>query len=300
MTPDAQPGLLDLSHREILRVTGPDRRTWLQGVLSNEVEKLAAGAGDYQAVLTAKGRMVSDAWLLCRENELLLDVPRGRGAAVKEHLQRYLISEDAAVEDASAAWKHFALVGEVGDALGIGVPAAEGAFVDAGDLIAQRRWLGLHVFVAPQREADVRARLAGVRALTLDDTEPLRIEAGIARWGMELDEDTIPLEAQLGAALSFLKGCYVGQEVVARGHFQGHMNRLLVRLRVEGPAAAPGAQLLWRGKPPGRVTSVAKGSALGYVWHEAARAGARLDVQGGGAAEVLGPPFGAERLPPPT
>ncbi|QRN99049.1 aminomethyl transferase family protein [Archangium violaceum] len=296
--------LHDATYREALRITGEDRASFLHGMVTQEVKGLASGAATYAAMITVKGSMVADARVVRREADLLLDMEPGMGAKVREFLEKYLISEDAELHDATDELGVLRLLGpRTADLLGAvqGSPFeplpqdATRAITLAGqevlgvgstrvephgvDLLVPRSGL----------EAVWKALVAaggalGLKPLGWRALEVLRVEAGVPRFGQDMGETTIPLEANLTHAISYNKGCYIGQEVIARATFRGHMNRKLTGLLLGTTEAAPGTELKKNGKKVGWVTTVVhspgKGQtvALGYVHRDHLEPGTVLTV----------------------
>jgi folate-binding protein YgfZ len=301
--------LHDATYREALRITGEDRISFLHGMVTQDVKGLAAGAATYAAMITVKGAMVADARLLRREADLLLDLEPGMGAKVLEFLGKFLISEDAELHEATGelgvlrllgprtaellgavaggpfaplppdATRTFTLAGQ--EVLAVGRPGQEGV-----DLLVPRGGL----------EAVWKALVAaggafGLKPLGWRAHEMLRVEAGVPRYGQDMVDTTIPLEANLTSAISYNKGCYIGQEVIARATFRGHMNRKLAGLLLGSTEPAPGTELKKDGKKVGWVTSVVRSPlkgqtvALGYVHRDHLEPGTVLAV-GDGPAEA--------------
>jgi folate-binding protein YgfZ len=314
-------GLHDASYREILRITGEDRASFLHGMVTQEVKNLPVGSAAYAAFITVKGAMVGDARILKREADLLLDLEPGLGAKVREFLDKYLISEDAELHDGTPEFAWLKLLGPRTDGV---LGAALGAPFEPLPALASRRvtlagqeaWLlgtalpggrgGVDVLVArsglePVWEALVAAGAAhGLKPLGFDALELVRVEAGVPRYGQDMVDTTIPLEANLTNAISYNKGCYIGQEVIARATFRGHMNRKLAGLLLGDAEAAPGTELRKGEKKVGWVTSVVespvKGQrvALGYVHKDSLEPGTQLTLAGGPAtATVAALPFTA-------
>lgn len=251
--------VFDWSARGALRVTGPDRLEFLQGMCTADVKKLAPGATAYAAFLTNKGAMVADGRIWNRAEDVVIDAEPGFIGAVRDYLQKHLVSEDA----------------EVSDAADLAVVTARGT-----DLLVPR--------------AELQATLekltaSGAVPAGFDAWERARVEQGVPRYGQDMDDKTIPLEAGLKRFISYDKGCYVGQEVVARATFRGHVNRELQRLAFETNPPV-GAVLRAGDKEVGRVTSVAKAPdgqgwiGLGYVHRDAV--GSPLSLDGGGAVRI--------------
>lgn len=313
--------IFPLADRALLEVRGGDRIRFLQGQLTHDVAGLdPAGprSGCQALLLTAQGRIVADLHVLARPDELWLETEAGRAAAARARLEKYVIADDVRIAERSADWARFAIEGPRARALL--AAAAPGAALDllpdagaplalagAEGWVAAFGWSGetaLQLFV-PAAAAGAAAealRAAGgpleaawgdARAL-----EVLRIEAGIPRGGAELGEDVLPAEARLvERAVSFTKGCYTGQEVVARMHSRGRVGHLLVGLALpaDGALPAPGAPLLHDGAKVGALTSVARSPAagaigLGFVRSAHAEPGTELGCPGG-IARVVALPF---------
>jgi tRNA-modifying protein YgfZ len=224
--------------RAFLRVAGPDAADYLERMLSNDVEALGAGESCEALLLTAKGRVIAPMRVLRRTDAdfLLLTEPEA-AEELSAELQRMRFA--AKVEIEPEEHRSYLLVGDVNG----GVPNADYG-VPTGEIL----------------DADP----PDLPALGEDELEALRIEAGKPRFGREIDDSILPAEAGLDEThISFTKGCFPGQEPVARLHYRGHPNRRLRVLDVD--EAEPGAELVWKGKVVGRVTSAVSGLALGYV-----------------------------------
>ncbi len=272
--------VFDDSAREQLRVTGPDAVSFIQGMVTNDVAGLAVGESCYAALLTPKGAMVGDVRVLRREDDVVLDTGAGRAGAVKDFLNRYLISEEAEVLDAPEL-AVLAFVGPQAAEAAARVTPREGAlrsFFGGADVLLQRAAV-----------PGVLAALHEVPRLSADTLEVLRVEQGVPRFGVDMTEVTIPLEANLEHALHYKKGCYIGQEVIARATFRGQMNKKLMRLAVG--AASPGykAELKVGDRKVGWVTSVVDSVkhgqhvALGYVHRDFLTPGATFTLAEGTA-----------------
>ncbi|AKJ07300.1 aminomethyltransferase [Archangium gephyra] len=309
--------LHDATYREALRITGEDRVSFLHGMVTQEVKGLAAGAATYAAMITVKGAMVADARILRREADLLLDVEPGMGAKVQEFLGKFLISEDAELLEATGELGVLRLLGpRTAELLGA---VTGGSFAPlAPDATRPLPLAGQEVLAVgrPGQEPGVdllvpRAGLEavwkalvaaggafGLKPLGWRAQEMLRVEAGVPRYGQDMVDTTIPLEASLTNAISYNKGCYIGQEVIARATFRGHMNRKLAGLLLGNTEAAPGTELKKDGKKVGWVTSVVRSPlkgqmvALGYVHRDHLEPGTVLAVGDGSAeATVAALPF---------
>jgi len=300
-------GYADLSNRGKLRITGRERATWLHNIVSNMVEKLAVGDGNYGTFLTDRGKMVGDFRLLVRDDCLLLDTEPELADSLPAAMDRFLISEDAEIHRDHDRWTLLGLMGPqsaewVSRALVIDVPglALYGSIEaerDGTRVVVSRQnragETGYDLWLDPSLAAKVRDMLstAGVTEIGSDALEVLRIEAGIARYGADTHDDIIPLEARLDHAIHYEKGCYIGQEIIARMHYRGHPNKLLICLRFDGGVVPepltdiypePGAE-----KRNGWVTSTTYSPTLdaviglGYVRAQQAITGARFVVKVG-------------------
>ncbi|MFN0063869.1 MAG: YgfZ/GcvT domain-containing protein [Myxococcaceae bacterium] len=307
--------------RDIISVRGPDRVSFVQGMVTQDVAQLSPGNAAYAALLTAKGAMVSDARVHCRTDALLLEVERGRGEAVKQFLEHYLISEDASLEDETTRFRLVRLCGPLAQnvletAFAMKLPAL---LLDAGvacptgeTILGQALWTEntWDVLVPEQLAETSEAKLyeavyssGGVEGGE-EAAEVLRIEAGVPRYGKDMDEKTIPLEAGLTRAIHYKKGCYIGQEVIARATFRGQVNRQLAGFLLGELSPAPGTLLRNPAQPDrklGVLTSVShsprmhQNIALGYVHRDFIGPGTRLTLESGGEVQVAQLPFAPTR-----
>ena len=238
--------------RGLLRLTGKDRVKFLHRVSTQKVEGLPPGAAVHAAFLGVKGHVVADATVVLRADEALLDLEPAALDALRTHLVRYVVMDQVKVEDVSAAFRVVPAFGPAGKDLARGRAPAAVAWEDA------RRGAPALDVLLPAGEAEAfrdGLAAAGATPLTADDLEALRVLGGVARFGADLDGTRLPMEAALVAsAVSFEKGCYLGQEVVARGTFRGQMQKGLVQVTLPAGAAA-GAPLTAGGKEVGVVTS---------------------------------------------
>ncbi len=305
--------LLDLSHRGRVAVTGPDRSRWLHGMVTADVERLSPGQGCLATVVTAKGRLVADLRIFARPDELWLELDESRTEPLLAQLSRLLVMEDCELRDRSAETAMLGIHGprasEILRGLDPGLPdllehgQASITIADQGAVAIGSRELGLpgvDLWLAPAACEPVweALRKAGAIPIGSDAAELLRLEAGRPRFGAELDEETLPLEAGLERAISYDKGCYVGQEIIARATYRGHVNQKLVGLWISGESEAPpGAALSAGGKELGRIRSSAispwfdRPIALGYVRREAVQPGTPLELPDGRTATVTALPF---------
>ncbi|MBM4377979.1 MAG: folate-binding protein YgfZ [Deltaproteobacteria bacterium] len=299
-------GLLDASGREAVRLVGPERASFLHGMVTQDVEGLAPGRWAYAAACTAKGAMVADCRVLVRAEELWLDTEPGYGERLLGHLSRFLISEDAELHGASDERAVLVLVGpaapQVAGAAGLPVPEGN-AVADGpdGTWLLQHALYGVpavEVFVPVAGKEALKAKLAaaGATLLPLAALETLRVEAGVGRMGADMDEVTIPLEANLERGIHYQKGCYLGQEVIARVTFRGQVNKKLSGLRFTGALPARGTELRKGEKVVGRVTSAVQSPGfgaigLGYVHRLFLEPGTELELPDGSRATVGSLPF---------
>ncbi|MBS1886744.1 MAG: folate-binding protein YgfZ [Actinobacteria bacterium] len=296
-------GLL-VRERGFVDVVGPDGAEYLQGQLTNDVEALTVGEGQYAALLDRKGHMQADLRVLrVGEEAILLDTEPATHAAVLRHLTMYSIGRDVQVLDANAERAAISLIGPRAVEIA-GTPAlpefANTATVIAGvEVVAVGTRDGIDLLLpAAERERVVGALTdAGAVEVSPEAVEILRVEAGVPRFGAEMDAATMPAEAAIVEdAVSFTKGCYIGQETVARLHYKGKPNRHLRGLRLSG-AAAPGAPLRLGDKEVGTLGGSVVSPALGPIGlaivRREAGPGAELAVgEDGVTAEVVALPFG--------
>jgi folate-binding protein YgfZ len=314
-------GLFRLDQRALLEVSGADRSRWLDGMLSNEVRSLGPERSGCAALaLTRTGRVVADLHVLWRPEALWLELDAAAAGPTRGHLEKFIIADAVRLEDRSSVHARLALEGPAAaallGALGAAPPPPADACLElelAGVplLLAAWGWSGEPAFqlFAPRArggalaEALLQAGAAGgLVEAGAEALEILRIEAGVPRYGAELDESVLPDEARLGAAVSTRKGCYTGQEVVARLRSQGQPSHFLVGLRAEGDAPlAAGSEIRLGDTRVGEVTSAcvspAAGSiALGFVRRPHQEPGTRV-LAGGCPARVAALPFAGPGAP---
>lgn len=307
-------------------MTGADRRTYLQGILTNDIAALAPGTGCYAAMLTPQGRMIADMRVFELGGAILMDLDRDLAAAIADRLAQFVFTEDVRVEHVSDSLEQIGVYGP-GAAAVLGRVADPGS-VPGSQLDAMLPFAnvslsidgrvativrgdeagvpGFDVFVAPDTLDALRARLsaAGAQPVDEDVVEVTRIEAGRPRFHVDMDEDTIPLEAGIeDRAISLTKGCYVGQEIIIRVLHRGHgrVAKRLVGLVLEPEAEVPlhGAAVASGDREVGRITSAVWSPALerpiaiAYVHRDFVEPGTRVTVRGtpDRAAEVAALPF---------
>src|SRR4051794_17595248 len=292
--------LLDRSERGKLALTGSDAKTFLAGQITSDVEALTPGHGHYAALLTHKGKMLGDLRVLDLGDELWLDTERVALQALFDTIRRAKIGYDVELHKRTLEQALFSLLGPRpregagADAAGLGQAEHDNPRGEPGAPVTTD--LGVDVICAAEHAGDVRTRLeaAGAVPITEADGEMRRVETGRPSYGVDLDESVIPQEAGLNErAVSFTKGCYVGQETVARLHYKGKPNRHLRGLRLAAPVE-PGTPLRLGDREVGRVGSSVVSArfgpvALAIVRREAA-VGDAVDA-GGVAATVVDLPF---------
>lgn len=269
-----------------LRVSGKDARSFLHRVSTQDLAALAPGASAHAAFLTSKGHLVAEGHVLARADDFLLAVEPAAAPGLRAHLEKYVVMDDVALAPVEGL--------RVVPVLGPGAAAAlEGLAAAAPRLPSARRGVpAVDLWLAAGEAEGVRAALVGRGLPALDDEalEALRILGGAAGPGPELDAARLPMEAGLTrAAISFTKGCYLGQEIVVRATVRGQLQRGLVQLSLP-PGAGPGTALLAEGGAEvGTVTSAAETPegrvGLGYLRRAHWREGERLEA-GGGTATV--------------
>lgn len=278
----AGAGMIDWSDRAKVRVTGADRTSFLDGLVTADMKTLVPGTSAYALVLTEKSRVVGDLRVYAFEDHYVLDLEASQKDPLLAYIQKFLVSDDVLLSDLGPS-AHIEVHGPgaariLTSVLGTDVRALLGdAFatfpVDKRrrGIVARVRGTGEAGFALWAPEAgleDLWARLVriGVTPLGRDAFDVLRIEAGLPRVGAEMGPDTLALEVAPEGAISFTKGCYVGQEVVARGTYRGHMNRKLMGLRIDGDVPpSRGDVVRTLSKEVGFVTSGAWSPTLRWV-----------------------------------
>ena len=301
-------GLADRSHRGVWRLTGPDAARYLHGLLSNDIESLQPGQGCAALLLTARGGIVCDLVVHRRSSEeFFLHASAETRVAGFAELHRFLVGDDAAIEDVSNAMGMLGVYGPAAREATATLwtepipPMPEGHFTERrfGEdavLVSATHWTGeegVELLAArgaisglwdPLLDA---LRVRGGRAVGEAALETLRVEAGTPRAGVDFDQETIPQQAGLERAVSFTKGCYRGQEIVLRVRTRGHANRTLVGLALEGltdALPARGTKLHVDGQEKGWITSaihaptLGRPIALGYLHRTATAPGTLVEV----------------------
>lgn len=320
-------GLIDLSCRSRLCLTGADRKRFLHGQVTNQVQELKEGEGCYAALVTAKGKLQSDLNIYCLADELLLDFEPGLSRAVAARFETFVIADDVQVVDVAPHYGLLSVQGpkcaEVMQAAGLGAapPVRPLHFVRTnhaswGEVYCMNHPRGTaggtDVFVpaAALREAAVNlaaaTQAAGGRACGWEALETLRIETGVPRFGIDMDESNLAPEAGIeDRAISYSKGCYIGQEVIARIRTYGQVAKALRGLILPPAMSAlprRGEKLFHCGKEAGYITSAVRSPAwnrtvaLGYVRREYNAPGTELNASSpeGGKVTVTNLPFQLE------
>jgi glycine cleavage system T protein len=285
-------GLLDMCDYAVLDLTGPDRVSYLQGMVSNDVKKLAPGSGMYAAVLDVNGKILADLRVLATEESFILLVREFLKQKVIAQLNRYLVADDVEIEDSSEQYGMISIQGPHALLLLRAIAPRQDAPVHMHShrllRVGEREIRAIRATHTGEEGFDLlmsvgnlapvvgeieRAGAAlGVRWIGLQAQEILRVEAGLPRYGIDMDEENLLLETGLDQAVSFQKGCYLGQEVIERVRSRGHVNKKLVGILLDGDTAANrGDKISCEGKEVGRVTSsvfspkIKRVIALGYV-----------------------------------
>ena len=312
----AASGLFDFSFRGKFQMKGRDHAKLLQRLVSNDVKKLTPGQGLYATLLNAQGHIVVDLRLYCAEGSFLVDVEFDLREKAMRAFRRYIIADQVEIEPLdlfTLAFQGPRSRGLLEKTLHIDLPAMQ----EFDHFEANYAGFPIHVVRATstgEEGYEVWVNVPGMAAIWgaacgqapsydmlacgCEALESLRIEAGIPRYGTELGEDVIPQEAGLYNALSFTKGCYIGQEIVERTRSRGHVNWNLAGLIVRGDQPlALGDKAVVEGREVAEVTSSCVSPALGkpislaYVRREFSEPGTKLTFASGMAAEVAALPF---------
>ncbi len=266
-------GVLDRSERGKLALTGTEAKTFLQGQVSNDVESLSAGSGCYAALLTPKGKMLGDLRILDTGDALLLDTERASLQGLFNAVRRTMIGYDVQLHKRTLERSFFSLIGPgafavAGDELS-GSPEHSHVRREVGGVAVRaiRTDLGVDLLCDSADAAALATALedAGAIPVSEETAEVVRVETGRPRYGIDLNDTVIPQEAGLNErAVSFTKGCYVGQETVARLYYRGKPNRHLRGLRLAAPAA-PGDPIHVGDREVGRLGSAVVSPRFGPI-----------------------------------
>lgn len=251
---------IDLRARGLIRMTGDDRARLLHAMTTNHIQQLKPGDWCYTFFLNAQGRILADANVLCREEELLLDVEPERRAFVLEHLDKFIIADDVTLEEVT---EQYAIIGIEGPQAA--APAALGLAIPG---ITATGSSGLRVYVEAARRDEFLAQLnaAGIPEADAAAVETVRLENARPRYGVDVTDGYLVQETRLMHAVSFSKGCYLGQEIVERVRARANPHKYLTQVWIETETApAPGTELKGGEAVVGKITSAAYSPALGKV-----------------------------------
>ncbi|MEW5977213.1 MAG: aminomethyltransferase family protein [Acidobacteriota bacterium] len=299
-------GLIDLPASGLIELTGPDRVRFLHGMVSNDIKSLPPGAGCYAAMLTPQGRLLADMRIYCLPDSLLISADWGLCQKLPPLLKKYIIADRVTLNDTSDTFAVISVQGpkaakllEKAAAFSAlpTLPFSHGAHSirDVSVRICSVRRTtsgGFDLILQGDKLDEVwnhlvdSGRELGVRPAGLSALQIQRVEAGIPWYGIDMDETSLAVEAGLQEALSFDKGCYIGQEIVARATHRGHVNWKLKGLLLSGgTVASQGDKLFWEDKEAGWVTSsvfsprLNRSVAMGYVRREHEEMGTRLELR---------------------
>lgn len=290
-------GIADLSWRGRLELLGKDRLRFLHNYVTCDVKALTPGAGAYGFFTNPQGRVLSDAVILALEDRLWVEVGPGQEEPIAAHLKKYLLADRVEVRSLDDMLPITVLGPRAEAVLGadlssLGEPWSHGRIAVHGtEVELQRRSLlgapAWTLWVSASVAAPLVERLMeeGARPVGFEALEMLRVETGIPRFGRDFGPDNFPQETGIEEAVSYTKGCYLGQEIVARIHYRGGVQNMLRKLAFEGVEPAQGAVLLHDGREAGRATTVVQSKGLGIL-HRRAEPGMRVEVEGGGAALI--------------
>ncbi|HEX3436650.1 MAG TPA: folate-binding protein [Pseudacidobacterium sp.] len=303
----------DLGYLTRIRISGEDRLRWLNGMVTNTVQGLPEGFGNYTLILNAQGRIQGDGYVFRSPDHLLLQTDRRQASPLLAHLDHFIIMDDVELQELDASNTSLGLAGpqapQILDSLGIQVPEKLGfaqanlqgiplTIVRAYEMLVPRfeLWLATeHVADAWRILAEAGASAAGFAAI-----EALRIFEGTPQYGVDITDRYLPQETNLMRALNFNKGCYLGQEIVERIRSRATVHRTLQQLELRGELPQPGTELRAEGddKSIGEITSARHYAlpgfistlALGFIRVEALERKAVITYPGGTATPLDGPP----------
>jgi aminomethyltransferase len=314
-------GIVDLSHRGKLRLSGKEHVKFLQGMLTNDLNKLEEGKGLYATLLTVKGRVISDMNVYREKESTLLDLEPGLNEKVREHLLKFRLSYRVNIEDITESLALLSIHGPNSKKLlqktfSEDIPELNEYSFFTKEINGFRIMVvrvnrtgeeGYDIFIPPDSAKALweslteKGQEVGLKPVGLLAMETLRIEAGIPKYGVDISENTIPIEAGLWNALSFEKGCYVGQEVIARIKWRGHVNWHLVGFEIESESLpVKDDKIIHDGREIGYTTSstfspaLKRVIALGYIRREFKEPGTKVLVKidlKDKSAEVVSTPF---------
>jgi aminomethyltransferase len=298
---------LDFSNRGRLCLIGADRQAFINGQVTNNVKGLRPGQGCYSALANAKGKMTSDLNIFVLADEVLLDFEPGLAGKITDRLGKFIIADDVQIVDASGSFGLISVLGpraiEVCAALGWRTPKESYAIeLQDSTYVANVPRLGtpgVDLYFPLSGESPVsRLQSAGIEACSIESFEVARVENGIPKFGIDMDENTLAPEALGDKAISYSKGCYIGQEVIARIRTYGQVAKALRGIRFEQEAGVPlsGEKIFHNEKEVGWMTSAVfsprlnRPIALAYVRKECNQIGTALTVAGA-PAQIVQTPF---------
>ena len=278
----------------LAKVTGPDRVSWLQGMVSNDVGRLKTGEGCYAAHLSPQGKVVAQMLVLATDESLLLELESANAANAVEAMDKLLIMEDAQIADLSGDVDVISVVGSGAASVidrwaGRALDLEEYGHAELDGVRVVHFQVGFDLIVPAARADKVSEALVEAGALAADSHVWVarRVEAGLPEYGVDVDgKTTLP---ELGeAAIDYDKGCYIGQEVVAKIKYIGHVNRRFVGLTLTGDGLPVAGSVVERdGKQIGHITSavvsptLGSAIALGYVRYGSEKAGTEVRILSG-------------------
>jgi glycine cleavage system T protein (aminomethyltransferase) len=318
-------GLIDQSHRGKLRLKGKDRVDFLHGMTTNDIKKLTPGNGLYTTFTTDKAKMLADGRVYCLPDALWIDVEPAVTDKIQKHLDKFTLVSDVMIENMTEAFGLLSIHGPSSheimsqlikpELIPMQEHSSASVSLDGIAILVARNEItgeaGFDFYIPIDQTAAIWSRLIqvggphGLKPVGLDALNSLRIEAGIPVFGIDMDESNFPMEAGLEArAISYTKGCYIGQETIARADAQGRMNKRLTGLELSGESVPNKGQPILpppqgSGAEPeaaGTVTSAVKSPtlgrviAMGYVRYDLAKPGSGV-VIGGAPAKVVSLPF---------
>lgn len=265
-------GIIERSARGKLNITGADRARFLQGMVTNRVEGLKFGEGNYAALTDAQGHTLTDLWVNNRGDSFLLETEPGYQEKLYHSLDRFLIADDVKIEDVTTSWVVLGIQGQ--DSKYLAEVVLDGLQKDLSEhhtaickyngvdvAVTSRTFtgeLGYDFWVDPEGAKALWTSLvkAGGKPVGFEALEVLRVEAGMPRYGVDVDRRMMPLEARLIHVVDFNKGCYIGQEAIAKMHYRGKPRRYLIGLQIHNQTIPEmGTSVLVDGKSVGWVTS---------------------------------------------
>ncbi|HTA69279.1 MAG TPA: glycine cleavage T C-terminal barrel domain-containing protein [Bryobacteraceae bacterium] len=267
---------LDLSARGKIKLTGEDRARLLHAMTTNHIQQLTPGTGCYAFFLNDKGRILSDANILCRPDHFLLDLEPDAREKIYQHLDHFIIADDVTLEDATPQLATIAVEGpqaaEVLQQAGAPIPETEYSTIDWGSRVVARLnstgSIGFFIFVPMAEKSEFIAQIeaAGAVAADAEAFRVVRLEHGKPRYGEDISERFLAQEANQPRALHFSKGCYLGQEIVERVRSRGQIHRVLMPLALDSKTPPePGAKLQTADSKEAEITSAAYSPALDKV-----------------------------------